>query len=84
MGAIIFAGAVVGFFATCAALVRKGNSPEVRLKLCGLQTVFVAAALLLAIPKQPETDVGRFTAAIQKRLDDRLAQRLEVNLADAR
>jgi hypothetical protein len=70
---IVGIGAVVAFFVACYAIVREGTTPKIRARLCGLQTAAFVVAMIVAIPKQPETDVGKFADAMTRTHGERLA-----------
>ena len=70
------------FAATAIALILMGTTPMKRAGGCLVQACIVIAVLKANLPgEKPTTDVGRFSAAVHQRLEDRLAERIEVQLA---
>ena len=70
--------------ATTVGLIFMGTTPSKRAAGCLVQACIFVALMKANMPSERRGDVGQFVKAVHQRLDDRLAQRLEASLADAR
>ena len=69
----LFGVFVVLFIAACGFQILKGTMPWRRAVICGMQCVCVVMIYVVAIPRTPDTDVGKFADAMTREYGEQFA-----------